>query len=191
VTDGREGTPAGLWTIGHGARSESELVALLHAHAIETLVDVRRVPYSRRHPQFGRERLAAALTAAGLRYEHREGLGGRREPDGSSTNAGLGEAAFRGYADYMQSAAFEAELLALIAEAGERPTAILCAESLPAHCHRSLIADALLARRLAVRHITGLGPPAPHALTRGAQIDGTRVSYPGAQTELGLLHPER
>lgn len=180
-----------LWTIGHGARTEADLVALLHAHAIASLVDVRRMPYSRRHPHFGRERLADTLAAAAVRYEHRPGLGGRREPDGSAANAGWREAAFRGYADYMQTAAFDAELVALIAGAIERPTAILCAESLPEHCHRSLIADALLARRLTVRHITGAGEATTHRITRGARVDGTHVTYPAAQAELGLADPGR
>ena len=178
-----------IWTIGHGARSEAELVALLHAHAIASLIDVRRTPHSRRHPQFERERLALSLPACGVRYEHRPGLGGRREPDGSATNAGWREAAFRGYADYMQTRAFDDELAALVARAEQQPTAILCAESLPAHCHRSLIADALLARRLPVLHIASVGPGSAHRLTRGARIDGTRVTYPAAQGELGLARP--
>ena len=89
-----------LWTIGHSSRTLPELLALLQAHAIAGVVDVRRVPRSRRHPHFGRERLAAALAAVGIRYDHREGLGGMRVPDGTPANAGLEVAAFRGYADY-------------------------------------------------------------------------------------------
>lgn len=178
-----------LWTVGHGARSEAELLERLAAHGIAALVDVRRMPQSRRHPHFGRERLAASLAAAGVRYEHRPGLGGMREPDGSLVNAGIREPAFRGYADYMQSPEFAAEIAALIAQAAREPTAILCAESDPAHCHRSFIADALLARRLTVLHIRSAGAALPHVLRRGARIEGVRVSYPASQTELGLAPP--
>jgi uncharacterized protein (DUF488 family) len=180
-----------LWTVGHGARSEAELLALLAAHGIATLVDVRRMPQSRRHPHFGRERLSASLVAAGVRYQHRPGLGGMREPDGSDTNAGIREPAFRGYADYMQTPGFAAELAALIADAAAGPTAVLCAESDPAHCHRSFIADALLARRLSVLHIRDTEAAVPHVLRRGARIEGMRVAYPASQTELGLGPPGR
>ena len=175
-----------VWTIGHGARTLAELLELLAAHAIATLVDVRRIPRSRRHPQFGRERLAAALEAAGVRYEHRAGLGGMREPDGSGRNAGLREPAFRGYADYMQTAAFAAELDALVAGAGGRRTAILCAESAPEACHRSLIADALVARGVQVEHIVTGGGSRSHVLSRTARTSGDRVAYPSLQGELGV-----
>jgi len=180
-----------LWTIGHGARAVEELIAQLRVHGIARLVDVRRMPQSRRHPQFGRERLTASLAAAGVGYDHRPGLGGMRTPDGSATNAGIREAAFRGYADHMQTPEFAAELAWLIAYARGRPAAILCAESDPARCHRSLIADALLARRLGVLHIVGTGAAVPHTLTPGARIQGIRVTYPPAQTELGLARPGR
>ena len=180
-----------LWTVGHGAGSESELLERLAAHGIAALVDVRRRPQSRRHPHFGLERLAASLAAAGMRYQHRPGLGGMRAPDGSATNAGIREPAFRGYADYMQTPEFAVEIAALIAAAAREPTAILCAESDPAHCHRSLISDALLARRLTVLHIRGAGAAVPHVLRRGARIQGVRVTYPAAQTELGLAPPGR
>ena len=180
-----------LWTVGHGARSESELLERLAAHRIAALIDVRRMPYSRRHPHFGRERLAASLAAAGVRYEHRPGLGGMREPDGSALNAGIREPAFRGYADYMQTPEFAAEIAALIAAATLAPTAILCAESDPVHCHRSFVADALLAQRWIVLHIQSAGAAVPHVLRPGARIEGVRVTYPASQTELGFAPPGR
>lgn len=179
-------TPPAVWTIGHGARREEELIALLGAHAIACVADVRRFPRSRRHPHFDRERLAVSLPAAGVRYVHLEPLGGMREPDGSTLNRGLPDGAFRGYADYMQTPSFDAALAALLALAAERRTAIMCAEADPAHCHRSLVADALLARGVRVLHVTGPGAAAPHALARGARVAGARVRYPAAQTELGL-----
>ena len=148
------------------------------------MVDVRRLPRSRRYPRFGCEPLAAALAAAGLRYEHREGLGGMREPDGSATNAGLGVAAFRGYADYMRTERYAAELEGLLALAGARRTAMMCAEAAPARCHRSLIADALTARGIVVEHILGDGGTVRHRLPRTASVESGRVSYPAPQGEL-------
>jgi uncharacterized protein (DUF488 family) len=176
--------PPTLWSIGHGARSEAELLALLAAHGIAALVDVRRMPQSRRHPHFGLERLSASLAAAAVRYVHRPGLGGMREPDGSDTNAGIREPAFRGYADYMQTAEFAAELAALVAIAGGGRTAILCAEANPEHCHRSLIADALAARGIAVEHIVGEGDTVRHTLRREASVVDGRVRYPAVQIGL-------
>ena len=180
-------TPAfPVWTIGHGARSLPEFLDLLAAHAIGRVADVRRVPRSRRHPHFGSEHLAHALARAGFDYRHLPDLGGMREPDGSATNAGLGERMFRGYADHMQTPAFDAAIEALLALAQERPTAILCAESAPEHCHRSMIADALLARGVTVHHIVGPGAPVDHTPTSRAWIAGHRVTYPAAQGELPL-----
>ncbi len=181
--------PLTVWTIGHGSRAPGEFLGLLQAHAIACVADVRRVPQSRRHPHFGRERLALSLPAAAVRYEHLAGLGGMREPDGSPTNAGLRAGAFRGYADYMQTAEFGAQLEALLLLARVQPTALLCAEAAPEECHRSLIADALVARKVRVEHIVGAGGTRRHTLTAAALVSGTRVSYPAAQTDLGLAHP--
>jgi uncharacterized protein (DUF488 family) len=175
-----------LWTIGHGARSLAEFLLLLAAHRIGCVADVRRAPHSRRHPHFGRDALARSLAAAGTVYRHLPGLGGMREPDGSPTNAGIREPAFRGYADFMQTPAFETALSDLMTLATDQRTAMLCAESAPEHCHRSMIADALLVRGVTVRHIVGRGAPVDHVLTRHARAEGGRVSYPAAQADLGL-----
>jgi len=173
--------PGTLWTLGHSSRTLKELLALIEAHAIEGVADVRRVPRSRRHPHFGREHLADALRAAGIRYDHREGLGGMRAPDGTPGNAGLRVAAFRGYADYMQTPAFAVELTALLELAGARRTAILCAEAAPAECHRSLIADAVTARGWVVEHILGEGGAVRHELRAGARVVEGKVAYPSSQ----------
>lgn len=170
-----------LWTIGHSNHALPGFIALLRAHAIAGVVDVRRVPRSRRNPHFARERLAEALSAAGIRYDHREGLGGMRTPDGTATNAGLGVALLRAYADHMQTPAFAAELEALLALAAERRTAFMCAEAGPADCHRSLIADALTARGIAVDHILADGRAVRHVLHGGARARGASVVYPASQ----------
>ncbi len=105
-----------IWTIGHSTRSADELLALLESAGIRQLVDVRRFPHSRRHPQFNREALAARLDPAGIIYLHLPGLGGRRPPRADSVNRAWRSAGFRGYADYMQTPEFEGSLRSLIEE---------------------------------------------------------------------------
>ena len=168
-----------VWTIGHSTRTTETLVELLLAHGIETLVDVRSFPRSRRNPQFDRERLPAALEAAGIAYRHEPGLGGRRRPRADSINTGWRNPGFRGYADHMQTADFAAHLDRLIEGAQRGRSTLMCAEAVPWRCHRSLIADALAARGVAVRHILGIERAEPHRLTPFARIDGTSVTYPG------------
>ena len=99
-----------IWTVGHSTRSAGELVALLRGHAIERLVDVRTIPRSRRHPHFNREALPESLGAAGIAYAHMAGLGGLRQPRPDSLNTAWREAAFRGYADHMQTPEFAQDL---------------------------------------------------------------------------------
>ena len=172
-----------MWTIGHSTRPLGELIALLRAHGVGRVVDVRRFPRSRRHPHFDARVLAHELPAAGIGYHHAPGLGGFRRARADSTNTGVRNASFRGYADYMQSTAFAAELDALVAAAATTPTAIMCAESLPWRCHRSFIADALVARGIDVHHILAYGPAMRHTLTDAARVTGGCVTYPG-QTDL-------
>jgi uncharacterized protein (DUF488 family) len=173
-----------IWTVGHSTRSAGELVALLRAHAIERLVDVRTIPRSRRHPHFNREALPGFLGAVGIAYTHMGGLGGLRHPRPDSLNTAWREAAFRGYADHMQTPEFAQDLQALIELAGPDRVAVMCAEAVPWRCHRSLLADALMARGVAVRHILAPDRAEPHALTPTAHVEGTRVTYPARQGRL-------
>jgi uncharacterized protein (DUF488 family) len=172
-----------VWTIGHSTRTLAELVGLLAAHGVQRLVDVRRFPRSRRHPHFDSAALARALPRAGIAYAHAPGLGGFRRARPDSINTGLRNRSFRGYADYMQTADFARHLAALIAEAAAAPTAIMCAEATPWRCHRSLIADALVARSIVILHILDARPALPHTPTPGARIEPDQVTYPG-QPEL-------
>jgi uncharacterized protein (DUF488 family) len=171
-----------VWTIGHSRRSLPELVALLRAHGVRQVIDVRRYPRSRRHPQFDTLILARELPAAGIGYAHAPGLGGFRRPRAGSLNTGV-EPDFRGYADYMQTDEFAGHLSTLLDAAASTPTAIMCAEADPQSCHRSLIADALVARGVDVRHIVSGTAASPHALRPSARVADRRVSYPG-QAEL-------
>jgi uncharacterized protein (DUF488 family) len=176
-----------MYTIGHSTRSLDEFVALLCAHHVARLVDVRTIPRSRRHPQFNREALPGPLGDAGIAYVHMGGLGGLRKPHAGSINTAWRNAGCRGYADYMQTREFETDLTALLDHAGATPTAIMCAEVVPWRCHRSLIADALAVRGVEVFHIIGLAPAERHELTPFARIDGVRITYPAdGQERLAL-----
>jgi uncharacterized protein (DUF488 family) len=168
-----------VFTLGHSTRSAEEVIALLREAGVERLVDVRRFPGSRRHPQFGREALAGALAAAGIEYVHAPDLGGRRTPRPDSPNTAWRVAAVRGYADDMDSLEFLAALSRLAAAAAERPTVILCAEAVPWRCHRRLIADALVARGVPVVHLLAPGRSEPHTLHPDARpLPDGRLVYP-------------
>ena len=168
-----------IFTIGHSTRPLDELVALLKPHHITQLADVRTVPRSRRHPHFSADALARSLPVAAIAYRHLPGLGGLRQPRPDSTNTAWRNEGFRGYADHMQTPAFDRALDELVAWATHAPTAIMCAEALWWRCHRQLIADALVARAIDVRHIMSATSAPPHALTEFAQVRDGRVSYPG------------
>ena len=161
-----------IHTIGHSTRELAELLALLRAHGIRRLVDVRRYPGSRRHPHFARDTLAASLRAAGIDYRHEPDLGGRRTGRRDSPHTAWRSASFRAYADHMDTPAFGAALGRLADLGAEAPAAILCAEALPWRCHRQLIADALVARGMEVRHILGPGPALRHELHPSAHVQG-------------------
>lgn len=174
-----------IYTIGHSTRSAEEFLSLLADPGIQLVADVRAFPSSRRHPQFNQAALAAWLREAGIDYRHLRGLGGRREPVPGSPNGGWKETAFQGYADHMRTPEFQDALAELEALAGERPTAIMCAEAVWWRCHRRLIADALVVRGWRAQHLGVGGAPAVHELTEFAVVepDGTIV-YPPAQTAL-------
>ena len=169
-----------ICTIGHSTRSFEQFHALLEREGIRHLVDVRRFPASRRYPHFDRAALEAALDAAGISYEHAPDLGGRRSAVANSPNIGWRNASFRGYADHTHTSVFQAALERLLDVAGRGPTVIMCAEAVPWRCHRTLIADALLARERRVRHILDASTT-DHTLTRFGVITNGHVEYPGAQ----------
>jgi uncharacterized protein (DUF488 family) len=153
-------------------------MALLRGHGIQTLVDVRTIPRSRHNPQYNGDALSATLGQHDIAYVHSPELGGLRKPRPDSINAGWRNTSFRGYADYMQTPAFHAAIDALIARAEAERTAIMCAESVPWRCHRSLVADALTARGIEAREIVSETKATPHKLTPFARVDGTNVTYP-------------
>jgi uncharacterized protein (DUF488 family) len=173
-----------VWTIGHSTRALDEFLALLAAHGVEWLVDVRRFPASRRHPHFARDALAGSLAAAGVEYRWVEALGGRRSRRRGSPHTAWRVPAFAGYADHMDTAVFAAAAAELMTWASSAPVSIMCAESRPEQCHRRLIADWLTARGVTVSHILGLSRTATHQLPEFARVIDGCVVYDGGQLSL-------
>jgi uncharacterized protein (DUF488 family) len=177
-----------VWTIGHSTRPLEVFLALLASFAIDAVADVRSFPGSRRHPQFGKHALEAALAEHGIAYRWLPSLGGRRRPVANSPNTAWRNPSFRGYADYMQTTEFAAGLADLVEVARVFRTSIMCAESLWWRCHRSMIADALLARGIHVEHILGTHESEPHLGTAPARIVDGRLTYAAPETgTLSLL----
>lgn len=166
-----------IYTIGHSTRAIEEFLTLLEAARIERLVDVRRFPGSRRHPQFNREALAETLGSAGIEYLHRPSLGGRRRAARDAPPSAWRNEGFRGYAEYMHTPEFHQALDELVALGRERSTVIMCSEAVPWRCHRNLISDALYARGVTVEHILD-GKISPHSLTSFAVVLNGEVTYP-------------
>jgi uncharacterized protein (DUF488 family) len=172
-----------MLTIGHSTLPIESFLRALKENGCTLLVDVRRFPGSRRHPQFGQKELFAALAASGIQATWREGLGGRRPVLPHSINLGWRNEGFRGYADYMQTSEFQDHLAWLMDLEKTHRVVIMCAESLPWRCHRSLISDAVVAREGAVEDIyvksDGSSSRKRHALTPFARVEDGRLTYPG------------
>ena len=170
--------PRIILTIGHSTRPISEFVRLLSAHHVQRVIDVRTIPRSRHNPQFNRSELSPALRRARIHYRHAPGLGGLRRARADSINTSWRNASFRGYADYMQTMAFHRHLERCIELATLELVVLMCAEAVPWRCHRSLIADALLARGIPTAEITSGVRLTPHVMTAWATVCGIQVTYP-------------
>jgi uncharacterized protein (DUF488 family) len=167
-----------VFTIGHSTRTLEEFVELLGVYDLTLLVDVRTIPHSRHNPQFNKETLPNSLKPYGIKYIHMPEIGGLRHPKHNSVNTAWKNSGFRGYADYMQTQEFTDSLLKIISLTRENRLALMCAEALPWRCHRSLISDALVVRRLKVEHIIGKESTINHQLTEFAYVEGTKITYP-------------
>ena len=166
-----------IYTIGHSTRPLDDFIALLAAHGIGQLVDIRSVPRSRRHPHFSSDALSTSLGDAAIIYRHSPALGGMRKPRRDSCNTAWRVEGFRGYADYMETEPFRAALKDLVVLAGNASTAIMCAEAVWWRCHRRLVADALVAHGIEARHITSTAEAPAHILTVFAQVADGLVTY--------------
>jgi len=188
---------ARIWTIGHSTRTFAEFLSLLRGNGISRLADIRTIPQSRRHPHFSRAALDARLKDEGIEYRHFPDLGGLRKPRPDSANGAWQNAAFRGYADHMQTKPFREAVGELLVFGGrvspaegerrdapyvqqETRAAVMCAEAVWWRCHRMLLSDALLARGVDVQHILSDAKTQPHRLTPFAKVsEAGEVSYPG------------
>ena len=178
-----------VMTIGHSTHTIKEFICLLQAQRATCVLDVRTIPRSLHNPQFNKASLPRSLKNAGLKYVHMPGLGGLRHAKRDSPNTGWRNAAFRGYADYMQTPGFALSLEELICLAKRERIVLMCAEAVPWRCHRSLIADALLVRGVRTVHIISATHRQVHTLTPFAEIRGDAITYPAELPENALPLP--
>jgi uncharacterized protein (DUF488 family) len=169
-----------LYTIGHSTRTLEELIEILRAHSIQTLVDIRSLPMSRRLPHFNRESLEKTLPEAAIRYVWMKELGGRRKKiRDDSPHIALRSPSFRNYADYMLTEEFRSGINSLIELADRSPTAYMCAERVYFRCHRMMVSDWLVGHGHQVLHIDGTGPVNRHNLMAEARIVDDQIIYRG------------
>lgn len=166
-----------IYTVGHSTHDVATLIAMLQSFGIETLVDIRRFPGSRKFPDFNKEQLAEVLRNTDIDYLHLEGLGGRRSVQKDSRNDRWRSNAFRAYADHMETDDFKKAVAELEAVASKRPTVYMCAEAVWWRCHRALVSDYLKAKGWDVQHIAAVGKAAGHPYTSPARVVGHKVFY--------------
>lgn len=167
-----------IYTIGHSTRSLDKFLDILQAFEIALVVDVRTIPKSRHNPQFNETDLEQSLKENNIGYTHLKELGGLRHTTRDSLNTAWRNLSFRGFADYMQTEAFQAGIKELIQLSQNKRTVIMCAEAVPWRCHRSLIGDALLVRSIQVEDIMSSKTSTPHKMTPWAKINGLEITYP-------------
>ena len=175
-----------VFTVGHSNRSLDQLVDLLRLHRIGLVVDVRRSPWSRRHPWFDRDGIASALTGVGIDHLWLEGLGGRRSRRPRSPHTAWPEAGFAAYADHLESEEFRLAAESLLERAAGTTTTVLCAERRWELCHRRVISDWLTVRGITVEHLSDGERTEVHRLPPFARLEGDRLIYDGGQPRLDL-----
>ena len=173
-----------IFTVGHSTLPIELFIGMLETYGIKRLVDIRTIPRSSHNPQFNSDALAGSLAAEQIEYVHMQTLGGLRRPGKESPNTGWRNPGFRGYADYMQTKAFQDAIEELIHMSLHTPVAIMCAEAVPWRCHRSLVADALCVRGLPVIEILSETSYHAHKLTPFAEVNGMQITYPPEQSSL-------
>ena len=177
--------PAGaIFTVGHSTLPIARFIDLLRTYGVERVADIRTVPRSRHNPQFNADALERTLPAERIGYVPMPALGGLRHPHKDSPNGGWRNASFRGYADYMQTSAFDDALETLIVTSQQKRVAIMCAEAVPWRCHRSLVADALVVRGVPAVEILSESSWRMHKLTPFALTIGSRITYPPDQATM-------
>ena len=169
--------PAVIYTIGHSTPTIEVFLSMLESYDIKTIVDIRRFPGSRKFPQFNQDNLKIALEEAGMQYISMLDLGGRRKPNNDSKNTIWKNESFRGYADYMETAAFENAVLKLEEIATKYTTAYMCSEALWYRCHRAMVSDYLKAKGWNVLHIMNIAKVQQHKYTEPARIVDGKIYY--------------
>lgn len=177
-TENQSNGPVVVCTIGHSNRPIDVFLDLLQTNEVTHVLDVRTIPRSLHNPQFGQDMLPAHLQAADIDYTHMAGLGGLRHTSPNSPNGAWRNASFRGYADYMQTEDFAANIEIVIELARKERCVLMCAEAVPWRCHRSLIADALIVRGIQVEDIIGPRGRSVRKLTAWSHVDGLQITYP-------------
>lgn len=172
-----------IYTIGHSTHSLKDFISMLKSFDIETLVDIRNYPGSKRYPHFNKEALEISLPENKIKYIHFKELGGRRKADLNSKNTAWRNAAFRGYADYMETPEFESAINVLQKIAAEKLTAYMCAEALWWSCHRSMVSDYLKIREWKVLHIMNKDKSEEHPYTSAATVTNGILSYYNCKNE--------
>jgi uncharacterized protein (DUF488 family) len=167
-----------LLTTGHGRADRHELGKRLTGAGVELVVDVRRFPGSRNHPDVASAALAGWLPELGIGYRWEERLGGRRRltPGEPVVDDWWTVAQFAAYAAHTRTPEFIAALDGVLADSAAADVVVMCSESVWWRCHRRLIADvAVLARGVAVTHLMPDGRLTPHQPSAGAVLgdDGT------------------
>ena len=166
-----------IWTIGHSTRPLEEFLSMLHSFNIQLVADIRRFPGSRKFPQYNQEPLSASLSQNNIQYLNLKNLGGRRKAKPDSKNTAWRNAAFRGYADYMETDDFKERITELERIGLKQRTAYMCSEAVWWRCHRSMVSDYLKARGWNVMHIMGIGKEEIHPYTAPARIVNGKLSY--------------
>jgi uncharacterized protein (DUF488 family) len=166
-----------IWTIGHSTRTLEELITMLKSFSIQLVADVRNFPGSRKYPYFNKESLEITLPQNNIQYIHLKNLGGRRKPNANSKNTAWKNTAFRGYADYMETHAFEQGISELVNNALKQRTAYICSEAVWWRCHRAMISDYLKAHAWKVMHIMDVDKAQEHPYTSPARIVNGELSY--------------
>ena len=166
-----------VWTVGHSTRPLEEFLAVLAAHEVELVADVRRFPGSRRLPHYAASALESSLAARSVAYHWLPALGGRRRPDPASPNVGWRHPAFRAYADHVATETFAEGLLELLLAAQGLRTVVMCSEILWWRCHRRIIADVLVSLGVPVLHVRDERTAEPHRLGAPARLVDGHLTY--------------
>lgn len=166
-----------IYTVGHSTHPIEEFLEMLQSFAILTVVDVRKLPGSRKFPQFDQDNLRQSLKDKNVKYHHFTDLGGRRKSDPNSKNTSWRNVSFRAYADYMETVEFAEAIDRLEALAERSSTVYMCSEAVYWRCHRSMISDYLTAKNWNVLHIMGIAKSQPHKFTAPAKVVDGKLTY--------------